>query len=62
MDEMDINETINKLLDDYETNGNNSNLLLILLVLSSTEKIDEAVTKRLENLIKETLIGGENEK
>lgn len=57
MDEMDINETINKLLDDYETNGNNSNLLLILLVLSSNEKIDEAVTKRLENLIKETLIG-----
>lgn len=54
---MDINKTINKLLDDYETNGNNSNLLLILLVLSSNEKIDEAVTKRLENLIKETLIG-----
>lgn len=57
MDKMDINETINKLLDDYETSGNSSDLLFILLALCSNEKIDNEVTKRLEKLIKETLKG-----
>lgn len=46
-----INETLNKLLDDYEKDSKSSFLLIVLLILSSEDKIDEEVINRIEKIV-----------